>query len=333
MVRMGEEVMSEQMCRSRQEAGCRVCRGRGWGLMAVFLCVLGFAGMPPASADGNLGADCPVSGSALRLEVLTEAMTCTAYGSPRVYAFEGSLRLRLDSPAAAWRMRMRSEDLVARSGHSIPARAVQVRVGQEWLPLARALTVAHGGPARRIELEFPLRLATDEITPPGKYAGCLLIGVETPSGDRVPIQQVPLQVDVGARIRNSYRGNRIYFHFGIGARPLTATVNGRIDSEVPVCLVLSAEQGKAGELLMLRPMSSRTPAKAVLPLQWRLSERGTGPARPPDKEARDHSTLSWRLHSTPGKGEYELHCKARPQATQPPGDYGQQLTLTVVPLM
>ncbi len=327
--------MPAEIGQERRTAASLVRSAAHRGPMVVVLCLLGLAAMAPASAGNGPAPDCqpPGPGPALRLDVLTDAMKCTAYGSPAIYAFDGSLRLRLDSPLAAWRLRVRSEDLLADGGRRISAAAVQMRVGEEWLPLDRALTVAHGGPGRGIALDFPLRLVTSRMTSPGTYTGCLLIGAETPAGDRVPLERVPLRVNVGARIHNTYSGNRIYFHYGIGPGPMTAAVQGRIDSEVPVCLTVSAEGGKAGELPMLRPMTSRVPSDAVLPLEWGLKECGAGAARPPDEESHDHGTLSWRLRSTPGKGEYELDCRARPLPAQPPGDYGQKLTPTVVPLM
>ena len=53
------------------------------------------------------------------------------------------------------------------------------------------------------------------MTPAGAYEGCLLVGVESPHGDRVPIEHVALRVKGRRHIPNSISGSRIYFHFGI----------------------------------------------------------------------------------------------------------------------
>ena len=53
--------------------------------------------MAPAPAVDHVTPELPLPGPALRLEVPTDLMTCTAFGSPAVYAFDGALRLRWTS--------------------------------------------------------------------------------------------------------------------------------------------------------------------------------------------------------------------------------------------
>jgi hypothetical protein len=197
--------------------------------------------------------------------------------------------------------------------------------------MAEPLTAARGARPIHDEMPFAFRLNNTDHLAPGDYHGELLVGLEHPSGRCVPIQRVSVVITVGAAVLHRYTGNKIYMHYGMATEPKTATLRGYVDSDVPLWLMLSVEDGSVGELPIQRAMSSRAPQDAALPLEWMLRERGHRSTRPPDRGDYDEDGILWRLRATPGETEYELDCTAKPQSPQPPGDYGQRFTLTVVP--
>lgn len=301
-------------------------RERKDGISCLILAVLAVAMAAAPSATR-------AAGDYLRVDAGDRLLECTAYAGPGDYSFGEPLRIAVESSLSGWRLRMKALPLQDAEGNEIPASAVRAMVEEQWVPLGQAVTVLACGDAGRQEVDVPIALVTEDYHPPGVYEGELCIGAEHPTGCRAPIARVPVRVSVGSRVEHSASGNRIYFHYGLPGEPVTATVRGRVDAEMAVCLVLSAAEGRVDSLPVRAPMSSRAPQDARAPIAWRLAESAEEAPRPPDTASSDGSEVGWRLRETPGRVEYELHCTLSPEAAQPPGEYVNELTLNVVPVL
>jgi hypothetical protein len=269
----------------------------------------------------------------MELRLSTEQLVCTARSEPGSYAFDDGLVLHIRSSIAPWRLRMQMTALKQNGDddEELEPRTIELKIADEWVPVWRPLTAARSNRSVDRELRFAVRVTTGEALRAGKYEGKLRLGLEHPSGKRVPVQEVPLSVTVGTRAKHKWRGNRIYFHCGAGSSSQTALVEGTVEANAPLLLKLEVDEGCVGELPMVRKMYDYTPQGRPIPVEWTLKERRDRKNREPDIGAADDRWVAWRLRQTPGKSSYQLSCTIKPRSAQAPGEYMKSLTLSVVP--
>jgi len=290
-------------------------------------------GDPAASASGGAPTG-PVltKKETFEVEVLTPSLQGNIGMCPGTYPVEEPLRLRITSSHAGWQTAVKSTDL---KNHKRSIRAGEVHLLKDdgtTLPLHKFRKVVTHGPSGTTLLEIRLVLKTTSCHRAGRYCGWIYISSRKPSGAKSPLIKVPFCVTVELRASHSYSGNRMYFHFGHAGEPLNGVVEGSVEADAPMHLVLSVQEGNIGAMPLLRKFGDTPPPPGTsIPLAWALREAGSADYDPPDCRSSDGKKISWRLRGTPGETDYRLRLTVAPDAYQPPGDYGMRVEVGLVP--
>lgn len=302
-----------------------LARNRALGLRA-----LGHAPgpAPPMDALGGMSA----ARCRFQAEVLTETLETEIDPEPGTQTLDFLLRVRVQSSAPGWQMRIKSTHLENEDGARIRHEEMKL-VPQDGalLPLNAFQPVVHEGPAGEAEYAVELAVEVEDWLECTTFSGELFLGVQHPQAPRSPLQKIPVTLTVRCGCTHQIEDNKMYFHFGGLPATQTATANGEVSADVPVQLRLRAVEGRIDELPLLRAYGDEAP-DARIPLDWQLAESGQL-RRPPDTACSDEEVAAWLLQGTPGAVSYELDLSLAPTPYQAAGDYGMAVEVTLQPVL
>jgi hypothetical protein len=112
-------------------------------------------------------------------------------------------------------------------------------------------------------------------------------------------------------------------------------MHGNVKSNSPLSLSLTVAEGQIDRMPLFKPFGNSTQIDpdSTIPLEWKFGEGQIGDLRPPDSVLGGGRSLNWIVNGTPGELPYRIECKAKPESYQPPGDYGMQVCVELVPVL
>lgn len=255
------------------------------------------------------------------------------------YPIETLLRLRVIASHPGWDLELACTDLRLEGGSigdeiETDEILLLAPTGDEF-PLEDPVDVIQGGDACDRVFEFKLAVHTDEFLEIGEYEGEIVVASEQPPEFEREYKRIPLTVKVEINSEFSIRDNKTYFHFGRPGVDQTAFMQGNVKSNSPLSLSLTVSDGQMNRMPLCKPFgtSSQIAPDSTIPLEWKFGEGQLGDLRPPDSILEGGKSLNWIVNGTPGELPYRIECKAKPEASQPPGDYGMKVCVELVPVL
>ena len=270
---------------------------------------------------------------------LTVSIEQTISPVPGEYPIETLLRLRVIASHPGWDLELACTDLRLEGGSigdEIEADEIffLAPTGDE-IPLEDPVDVIQGGDACDRILEYRLAVHTNQPLETGEYTGEIVVSSEQLPEFEKEYKRIPLTVKVEVNAEFSIEDNKAYFHFGRPGVDQTAYMQGNVKSNSPLSLSLTVDGGQVNQLPLCKPFgnSDLIDPDSAIPLEWKFGEGQLGDLRPPDSVLSGGKSLNWIVNGTPGDMPYRIECKAKPEAAQPPGDYGMKVCVELVPVL
>lgn len=197
------------------------------------------------------------------------------------------------------------------------------------------MCIIDGGAPGITKLDLHFEIQTQDYHCPGIYRGRLRLLVRDAWGARMPPIEISVCIEVKAKIVHSLKNNQLYFHFGDPSKPQSAVIDGQLQADCPVQLMMMTEDGPVDALPCRKIAGSLHQGDVAKDIRigWRLQESEMSAWRAPDLVLDEQGMTGWRLEARPGGMDYHLECTVTPEAYQPPGDYGQRILVTIQPLL
>lgn len=251
---------------------------------------------------------------------------------PGTYLMDEPLRLHITSNNPGWCIYMHATSLKGPEGEIDPE-DIHIKTKQGTIALDQAEPIVEDGEVGQTTIEALIEMRTTQRHKPGTYVGELFVIAGYIGAPPPEVIKLPFEVEVTCSVSVSIQGNKMYFHYGLPGRSLSASAQGEVSAGTDVCLSLSVTKGRVDSLPMLKSVSSRNRCEdSFIPLVWELWENGTG-WREPDNISFDGGEISWELETNSEKFFYELQCSPQPDAAQAPGDYAMHVFLTMIPIL
>jgi len=269
----------------------------------------------------------------ISVSVTPYELSGTASMRPGTYLTDEPLRLQVASKNPGWYMQIHATSLKS-DDDEIGPEDIHMETEQEAVALNQPQVVAQDGDLGETTLEVFIELRTTQRHKPGTYVGELSLIAGYIGGPPPEVIKLPFEVEVTCSVSGSIMGNKMYFHYGLPGKSLSATAQGEVSADTDVCLKLSATDGRVDRLPMVKSFSDRKPRNEApaIPLVWELRENSSG-WREPDRISFDGGEISWELAADAEKIFYELQCSPQPDAAQAPGDYAMHVILTMIPIL
>jgi hypothetical protein len=268
----------------------------------------------------------------IHISIVPNELRCRVSMRPGTYEMNEPLHLQVTSGAPGWYLQIQTTNLKSKEDE-ISSEEIHLVRKQGTTSLNQPQTVMETDYVGETLLDVLLELKTTRRHKPGTYMGELLVIAGYIGGPPPEVIKLPFKVEVICSISGSISGNKMYFHYGVPGKSLSASAQGEVSADTDVCLSLSVTNGRVDCLPMTKSVSSRNlPKDSFIPLLWELRENATG-WREPDKISFDGGEISWEMAVDSEKIYYELQCNPRPDAAQAPGDYGMSIVLTVTPIL
>jgi len=253
---------------------------------------------------------------------------------PGTYLLDEPLRMQVTSSYPGWYVQIHAVSLKG-PDDEIGPEDIHIETKQGAVALDQPQVVAQDGDLGETAIEALIKLQTTQRHKPGTYVGELLLIAGYIGGPPPEVIKLPFEVEVVCSVSGIIQGNKMYFHYGLPGKSLSATAQGEVSADTNVCLSLSVTEGRVDCLPMLRSFSGdeKRPNKShIIPLSWALRENATS-WRKPDNISFDGGEISWELAANSEKVFYELQCSPQPNAAQSPGDYAMHVVLTMMPIL
>ena len=274
----------------------------------------------------------PVIGWYISVSITPHELSGSASMRPGTYLMDEPLRLHITSNNPGWCIYMHATSLKGPEDEIGPE-DIHIETTQGAVALDQPQPIVEDGDIGETTVEALIELQTTQRHKPGTYVGELLVIAGYIGGPPPEVIKLPFEVEVTCSVSGSITGNKMYFHYGLPGKSLSASAQGEVSADTDVCLSLSVTKGRVDCLPMLRSVSSKNRREdSFIPLVWELWENGTG-WREPDNISFDGGEISWEIATDAEKVFYELQCSPQPDAAQAPGDYAMRVVLTVMPIL
>ncbi|MFC1636889.1 hypothetical protein ACFL5Z_18855 [Planctomycetota bacterium] len=269
----------------------------------------------------------------IRVSIAPHELSGSASMRPGTYLMDEPLRLHITSNNPGWYMQVHATNLKS-DDDEIGPEDIHIETKQGAVALDQPQVVAQDGDIGETTIDVLIELQTTQRHLPGTYVGELFLIAGCIGGPPPEVIKLPFEVEVACSVSGSISGNKMYFHYGLPGKSLSAIAEGEISADADVCLSLSVEKGRVDTLPLVRPFSGKKQWSAAyaIPLVWALRANGAG-WREPDTVAFHGNEISWELAADSQKVFYELQCSPQPDAAQAAGDYAMRVVLTVVPIL
>lgn len=274
----------------------------------------------------------PPIGHPISLSITPLELSGSASMRPGTYLLDEPLRLQVTSSNPGWYVQIHAASLKG-PDDEIGPEDIHMETKQGAVALDQPQVVVQDGDLGETTVEALIELQTTQRHKPGTYVGQILVITGYTGGPPPEIINVPFEVEVACSVFGSILGNKMYFHYGLPGKSLSASAQGEVSADTDVCLSLSAIKGRIDCLPMISSISSKNQCEdSFIPLVWELRENAAG-WREPDNISFDGGQISWELAANLEKVFYELQCSPRPDAAQAPGDYAMHVVLTIIPVL
>ena len=251
---------------------------------------------------------------------------------PGTYLLDEPLRLQVTSNDPGWYVQIHATSLKG-PDDEINAEDIHIETKQGAIALDQPQLIVEDGDVGQTTVEALIEMRTTQRHKPGTYVGQLFLIAGYIGGPPPEIIKLPFEVEVACSVSGSITGNKMYFHYGLPGKSLSASAQGEVSADTDVCLSLSVTKGRVDCLPMLRSVSSKNKCEDFfIPLVWELRENAIG-WREPDNISFDGGEISWEIATDAEKVFYELQCSPQPDAAQAPGDYAMRVVLTMMPIL
>lgn len=300
-----------------------------WEVGIILVTATGLTATVPSVPQQSL-LPLPPIGHPINLSITPQELSGNASMRPGTYLLDEPLRLQVTSSNSGWYVQIHAASLKG-PDDEIGPEDIHIETKQGAVALDQPQVVVQDGDLGETTVEVLIELQTTQRHKPGTYVGELLVIAGYVGGPPPEVIKVPFEVEVACSVSGSIQGNKMYFHYGLPGKSLSASAQGEVSADTDVYLSLSVTEGRVDCLPMLRSFSGeKRPNKShVIPLAWALRENATD-WRKPDNVSFDGGQISWELAANSEKVFYELQCSPQPDAAQSPGDYAFLLSAEVM---
>jgi len=268
----------------------------------------------------------------ISVSVTPHELSGSASMRPGTYLSDEPLRLQVTSNEPGWYVQIHATSLKG-ADDEIGAEDIHIESKEGAIALDQPQPIVEDGDVGETTVEALIEMRTTQRYKPGTYVGELFVIAGYIGGPPPQIIKLPFEVKVACSVSGSITGNKMYFHYGLPGKSLSATAEGELSADTDVCLSLSVKKGRVDCLPMLKSVSSKNRCEDFfIPLVWELRENAIG-WREPDNISFDGGEISWEIATDAEKVFYELQCSPQPDAAQAPGDYAMRVVLTVMPIL
>jgi len=268
----------------------------------------------------------------ISLSITPHELSGSASMRPGTYLIDEPFRLQVTAGEPGWYIQIHATSLKG-PDDEIGPEDIHIEIKQGAVALDQPRMVVQDGDLGETMIETLIELQTTQRHKPGTYVGQLLVIAGYIGGAPPEVIKVPFEVEVACSVSGSILGNKMYFHYGLPGKSLSASAHGEVSADTDVCLSLSVIKGRVDCLPMLRSVSSINKCEdSFIPLVWELRENAAG-WREPDNISFGGDDISWELEANSEKIFYELQCSPQPDAAQASGDYAMRVVLTMMPVL